>query len=134
MQDLNQGVQKYFQDKIKLVKKILYIDNFFPFPNTPWTMRKNAMVHYLQSLLAVGVQIFFSFSPQKKVQFNFVTRFSLLFVYLLYFKIAMDNPTCSTIFFFFLKRRKERIFFFFFLNEQENFSKQNTITNKSSSS
>ena len=69
----------------------------------------------LQSLLVIGVPsnrtftfnlcllLVFRFSSlflqNKKVQFNFVTHLSLLFVYLLYFKIAMDNPI---IFFFFL--------------------------------
>ena len=69
---------------------------------------------YLQSLLVIGVPsnrtftfnlcllLVFRFSSlflqNKKVQYNCVTHLSLLFVYLLYFKIAMDNPI---IFFFF---------------------------------
>ena len=58
---------------------------------------------YLQSLLAVGIQIFFYFSPKKKVQFNFLTHLSLLFVYLLYFKIAMDNSIYIYILLWFLE-------------------------------
>ena len=51
------------------------------------------MVH-LPSIFACCQCSYFllSFFPKKKVQFNFVTHLSLLFVYLLYFKITMDNP------------------------------------------
>ena len=72
---------------------------------------------YLQSLLVIGVPsnrtftfnlcllLVFRFSSlflqNKKVQFNFVTHLSLLFVYLLYFKIAMDNPIYIYIYIYF---------------------------------
>ena len=67
----------------------------------PWCLRWTVQWYiYLQYLLAVSVHIFFSlFFPKKKVQFNFETHLSLLFVYLLYFKIAMDNPIYIYIFF-----------------------------------
>ena len=73
------GYVKVFQDKIKLVKKYFIYRQFFSFPNTPWTIRNKAMVHYLQSLLAVGVKILFSFSPQKKGSIQFCDTLFITF-------------------------------------------------------
>ena len=71
----------------------------------PWCLRWTVQWYiYLRSLLAVSVHIFFSlFFPKKMVQFNFVTHLSLLFVYLLYFKIAMDNSIYIYILLWFLE-------------------------------
>ena len=80
---------------------------FFPIPleqhvETQW---------YITFNLCLPLEFRFSslFLPKKKkkVQFNFVTCFSLIFVYLLYFKIAMDNPTCSTVIYIFSKQEKK---------------------------
>ena len=87
------------------------------------------MVHHLQSLLVVGVQIFFSFSPKKK-RFNSIlwhTFHDYLYICSI-LKLLWTIQHVPLLYIFSQNKKRNEIFFL--LNEQENFSKQNKLTNK----